>query len=164
MEHVTTRPVLGDAERIPFPDATFDVVYAFGVLHHTPGTAKAINEVQRVLRPGGQAIIALYHRNSYNFWVGTVLFNGVLKGGLWRKGWKHLLSEIEYRSDPNSALPLVKVYSRREVRNLFRQFSRTDIVACHIDPGTRRPTPMLRSFCERFFSVFGWYLVVRATK
>ena len=50
-----------DAENLPFPDASFDLVYSWGVLHHTPDTARAFREVGRVLRPGGVARIMIYH-------------------------------------------------------------------------------------------------------
>ncbi len=49
-----TRLVRGDAERLPLADGSFDVVYAFGVLHHTPAIAQAVDEIRRVLRPGGR--------------------------------------------------------------------------------------------------------------
>src|SRR2546423_1856847 len=52
-----------NAEHLSFPDETFDIVYSHGVLHHTPNTTQAINEVWRVLRPEGQAIIMLYHKH-----------------------------------------------------------------------------------------------------
>src|SRR5438445_4393376 len=55
-----------DAEHLPFPDSTFDYVYSFGVMHHAPDTQKCIDEAYRVLRPGGQALIMLYHRHSLN--------------------------------------------------------------------------------------------------
>src|ERR671913_989818 len=58
-----------DAENLDFADATFDLVYSHGVLHHTPDTVRAVREVHRVLRPGGRAVVMLYHRDSYNYRV-----------------------------------------------------------------------------------------------
>lgn len=52
----------GNAEELPFDDATFDVVISSGVLHHTPDTPKAIRECWRVLKPGGTAKISLYRK------------------------------------------------------------------------------------------------------
>ena len=43
-----------NAEVLPFSDDAFDMVYSWGVLHHSPNTAGALAEVRRVLRPGGQ--------------------------------------------------------------------------------------------------------------
>src|SRR5437870_12567520 len=57
--------IQGDAENLPFEDNTFDIVYSFGVLHHTKDTEKAIGEVHRVLKPGGQAAVMLYAKSSY---------------------------------------------------------------------------------------------------
>ena len=55
---------VADAENLPFEDATFDLVYSWGVLHHSPDTAKAFRNVGRVLRPGGVARTMIYHRWS----------------------------------------------------------------------------------------------------
>jgi ubiquinone/menaquinone biosynthesis C-methylase UbiE len=44
---------VGDAENLDFPDDSFDLVYSWGVLHHSPDTPKAIAEVHRVLKRGG---------------------------------------------------------------------------------------------------------------
>lgn len=44
---------VGDAEALDFPDESFDTVYSWGVLHHSPDTPKAISEVYRVLKRGG---------------------------------------------------------------------------------------------------------------
>lgn len=53
-----------DAEALPFADGAFDYVYSWGVLHHTPGIRQAIEELRRVLRPGGAVGVMLYHRHS----------------------------------------------------------------------------------------------------
>ncbi len=53
------RAVTGDATRIPFPDATFDKVIAAEVLEHLPADQVAINEIARVLRPGGMAAVTV---------------------------------------------------------------------------------------------------------
>jgi ubiquinone/menaquinone biosynthesis C-methylase UbiE len=58
-----------NAEKLSFADESFDWVYSHGVLHHTPNTAVALSEVWRVLKPGGRAIVMLYHKHSFNYWV-----------------------------------------------------------------------------------------------
>jgi SAM-dependent methyltransferase len=58
-----------NAERLSFADASFDIVYSYGVLHHSPAPASALREVHRVLRPGGVALIMLYHRHSFNYYA-----------------------------------------------------------------------------------------------
>ncbi len=58
-----------NVERLSFSDASFDLVYSYGVLHHTPNPAAAIGELFRVLKPGGNAIVMLYHRQSFNYHV-----------------------------------------------------------------------------------------------
>jgi ubiquinone/menaquinone biosynthesis C-methylase UbiE len=56
-----------DAENLPFPDDSFSFAYSWGVLHHTPGTKKGIDELFRVLKPGGRCGVMLYNRNSLYF-------------------------------------------------------------------------------------------------
>ena len=62
---------VGDAENLAFADGSFDRVYSWGVLHHTPGTERAIREALRVVRPGGRVCLMLYARRS---WVGFALW------------------------------------------------------------------------------------------
>ncbi len=55
---------------LSFADNTFDAVWANGVLHHTGDTQRAVQEVRRVLKPGGRAIIShFYRRPSWMYWV-----------------------------------------------------------------------------------------------
>ena len=53
------RAVAGDATRIPFPDGAFDKVIAAEVLEHLPADQVAMNEIARVLRPGGMAAVTV---------------------------------------------------------------------------------------------------------
>jgi ubiquinone/menaquinone biosynthesis C-methylase UbiE len=63
---------VADAEALPFADDSFDVVYSWGVLHHTPDTSRAVSEAVRVTRPGGRVCIMVYSRHawvSYGLWL-----------------------------------------------------------------------------------------------
>jgi len=55
---------VSDAEHLLFPDDTFDVVYSYGVMHHSPDTPQCIREAWRVLKPGGALRIMIYHHAS----------------------------------------------------------------------------------------------------
>jgi ubiquinone/menaquinone biosynthesis C-methylase UbiE len=71
-----------DAESLPFPDDSFDVVWSWGVIHHSADTDRVITEIARVLRPGGRLALMVYHRSSITFWINYVLIRGVLQGGV----------------------------------------------------------------------------------
>ena len=62
LEGGSARFVRGSIVELPFPDASFDLVYSNGVIHHLPETQRAIAEFHRVLRPGGTAIVMVYNR------------------------------------------------------------------------------------------------------
>lgn len=55
------RVLVGSALDIPHRDGSFDYVYSIGCLHHTGDVPRAIEEVHRVLRPGGRAVLMLYN-------------------------------------------------------------------------------------------------------
>jgi SAM-dependent methyltransferase len=169
IEGLVTRLVRGDAETLPFSDRSFDVVYSFGVLHHTPGMEKAVEEIHRVLRPGGLAIVGLYHKHSAFYWICTILWRGVLRGRLWKEGYRRLLADIELRSPGSDALPLVKVLTRRDCRRLFAGFRETKVRTDQIDyshfwpplaPSTGRSRRLIETLAHRW----GWYLTVFSWK
>ncbi|MEZ4471392.1 MAG: methyltransferase domain-containing protein [bacterium] len=61
--------VEGSATALPFADASFDFVYSFKVLAHVEGIHQALEEVSRVLRPGGQAALEFYNRHSLRYLI-----------------------------------------------------------------------------------------------
>ena len=105
---------IGDAEHLPYGDNAFDIVYSWGVLHHTPDTTQAIREVYRVLRPGGTAKIMIYHRYSI---VGYMLWTryGLLAARPFRR-----LDDI-YAQHLES--PGTKAFTVKEAQEMFSQFS-----------------------------------------
>jgi ubiquinone/menaquinone biosynthesis C-methylase UbiE len=72
LRQLPARWLISDAENLPFGDSIFDVVYSSGVLHHTPNFTAAVSEIHRVLRPGGRAIVMIYHKHSLNYYGGIM--------------------------------------------------------------------------------------------
>jgi ubiquinone/menaquinone biosynthesis C-methylase UbiE len=62
---------VGDAENLDFDDGTFDLVYSWGVIHCSPDTVKCAKEIMRVLKPGGEFKVMIYHKHSF---VGYMLW------------------------------------------------------------------------------------------
>ena len=109
---------LGDAEALAYPDDHFDVVYSWGVLHHSPDTPRAISEVCRVLKRDGVARIMMYHKHSmvgYMLWLRYAFLKLRPTMTLMEIYAKHLES------------PGTKAYSIKEARHLFRSFRRVEI-------------------------------------
>jgi ubiquinone/menaquinone biosynthesis C-methylase UbiE len=158
--------VLGDGERLPFADESFDVVYCNRVLHHTPDTAPAVREVHRVLRPGGLARVMLYHRNSLYYWTEIILHRGLLRGHFLRgHSPEEIMSRyVEYSE--HEARPLVKVYSRGLARKLFAPFGE---IKTEVEQMIREELRFLRGLVsEKMFRRLrqsaGWNVIITARK
>lgn len=183
-----------DAENLDFEDESFDLVYSHGVLHHTPETEKAIREVHRVLRRGGNAKVMLYHRDSYNYRVNISILR---KAGAqllnWESGVKlvHRITgepleslreharllkaekqsymeaeEFLSQNTDGAGNPLARVYSRAEARELFRDFSEVKLVTYFFN---KRWLPLIgnalsRSLESRLAARWGWHLWIYAKK
>jgi SAM-dependent methyltransferase len=68
-----------DAERMQFADASFDFIWSWGVIHHSSDTARVLQEMRRVLRPGGRAVVMIYHRGWWNYYFVGAVLRGVLQ-------------------------------------------------------------------------------------
>lgn len=191
---LTGRFQTADAEELDFADDSFDLVYSHGVLHHTPDTEKAIREIHRVLRPGGRAVVMLYHRGSYNYRVNISLLR---RAGAHLLKWdpgvnlvhqitgepveslrehaKLLKTEKESYLKPDEFLsqntdgagnPLARVYSRKEARELFKDFSEVNLKTYFLN---KRWLPVVGSLLPRSLegwlaSRWGWHLWIYAKK
>jgi len=161
---------VADAENLPFDDKAFDLVYSWGVLHHSPDTVKAINELFRVLRQDGTAKIMIYHKYSF---VGFMLW------------FKYALLKLK----PTTPLKIIysqylespgtKAYSTKEARKLFKKFQLVEIntVLTHGDllyssAGQRHKGLLLsvarliwpRWFIRRFLSKYGLFMLISAKR
>jgi SAM-dependent methyltransferase len=142
---------VADAEALPFADGSFDRVYSWGVLHHTPDTEQAVRESIRVLRPGGEACVMLYARHSlvsYGFWVR----HGLLAGRPWRS-----LSQVLARHMESEG---TKAYTTGELRPMFAGLDdlRIDKVGTAYD--RQIAGPLARLTGDRL----GWEFVIRGRK
>jgi len=109
---------VGDAENLRFEDNSFEVVYSWGVIHHSPNTERAISEIHRVLEPSGVAKVMIYHKWSL---IGLMLW---LRYGLLRLRPFTSLDTIysKYLESPGT-----KAYSKKQARKLFSDFSIIEI-------------------------------------
>jgi ubiquinone/menaquinone biosynthesis C-methylase UbiE len=116
---------VADAEALPFEDERFDIAYSYGVLHHSPNTARAVQEAWRVLRPGGTAKVMIYHSDSI---VGGMLW---ARYGLMALRPGTTLREI-YANHLES--PGTKAFSLTQARAMFAGFSKVELTVA-LGPG-----------------------------
>lgn len=140
-----------DAEHLPFADDAFDVVWSWGVLHHTPDADGALLEAARVLKPGGRLAVMVYHRRS---WLAAGAW---VRWGLLRGRPRTTLSEAVAHVES----PGTRAYTRAELVALLSphlDHLRVRPVLTHWD---RRLAPgVARLAGDRL----GWFLVVEGVK
>jgi ubiquinone/menaquinone biosynthesis C-methylase UbiE len=152
----------GNAEALDYPDGYFDVVYSWGVLHHSPSISRAVSEVVRVLRPGGTGKLMLYNRHSltaFYIWLKWAVLTG------------HPFRSISYCLAHFVESPDTKAVTRAEVERLLHTLGVTPVsinsVLTYQDrlEGYPRLRP-LGSILSRLVdsSRRGWFLLVEFRK
>lgn len=147
---------IANAEELPYPDNQFDVAVARQILMFTPNTERAVDEIYRVLKPGGKILALLHNRRSW-----YALF-AKLTG-------TNMIAEAK---DP----PVNKLHSQKEARKLFKRFSDIRIFFDRFPYKTNRRTGGLFNLYNYVFvplstlvpkaaiRPFGWYMITTAVK
>ena len=144
-----------DAEKMAFPDNSFDFIWSWGVIHHSSDTRQILREMNRVLRPGGRATVMVYHRSFWHYYVLAAFFHGIIRGQLFRE--KSLNKVLQMNIDGAIARHYKFSEWRNEVADLF-SIQRLCVYASKPElfplPGGRLKTFLMRAtpnFVTRFF-------------
>jgi 2-polyprenyl-3-methyl-5-hydroxy-6-metoxy-1,4-benzoquinol methylase len=146
----------------------YDLIYSFGVIHHTPRPERALAEIRALMAPGGTLKLMVYHQRSWKvFWI--LATEG--RGRFWKTD-----ELVATHSEAQSGCPVTFTYTRREARALLEQsgFRVNDLSVDHVFPYRIRdyiqyryvrepyfrwmPEPLFRAFEHRF----GWHLLATA--
>jgi 2-polyprenyl-3-methyl-5-hydroxy-6-metoxy-1,4-benzoquinol methylase len=172
--------VMGLRDRIEFVQANaeeltsalsgepYDLVYSFGVIHHTPRPERALDEIRALVAPGGTLKLMVYHRRSWKvLWI--AIAEG--RGRFWKTD-----ELVATHSEAQTGCPVTYSYTRREARDLVESkgFHVDELSVDHVFPYRVRdyveyryvkepyfrwmPEPLFRAFERRF----GWHLLVTA--
>ena len=171
---------LADAENLPFKDGAFDLVFSWGVFHHTPNTQKAISEAHRCAKPGGKIIVMLYNRYSFLNLQCNLMFlrrNKSLRRAArlllpwkWFKKPQKTSAAVPDYSTKDELLaaftdgvgnPLSKVYSKRGILKMFSAFY--DIRISAYEPRGSRFMKIFKLF-PKLENRLGWFMVIEAKK
>jgi 2-polyprenyl-3-methyl-5-hydroxy-6-metoxy-1,4-benzoquinol methylase len=171
--------VMGVADRIEFIQANaeeltsavsgeYDLIYSFGVVHHTPRPDRALAEIRKLAAPGATLKLMVYHRRSWK-----VLWIAIKEG---RGRFDKLEELIATHSEAQTGCPVTYTYTRRGGREFVERagFRAVDVEVEHVFPYRIRdyveyryvkepwfrwmPEPLFRAFERRF----GWHLLVTA--
>lgn len=148
------------------PVEPYDLVYSFGVIHHTPHPEKAVAQIRNYLGPESTLKVMVYHRHSWKvFWI--LMKYG--KGAFWK-----LDQLIAENSEAQTGCPVTFSYTRETIKELLNGFEILGTQVDHIFPYRipdyvqyrynevwyfkALPTPVFRSMERRW----GWHLCVTA--
>jgi ubiquinone/menaquinone biosynthesis C-methylase UbiE len=148
--------IVGNAEEMCFDDNAFDLVVAIGVFIYTPDTQRAIDEVLRVVKPGGEVICMFWNRIS----------------------WYPLLVRLSGKNFDHEEkdAPLIQLYSVREMRRMFGKFSRVEIETDRFPTKTIKRSgllaglynyglvPLCQIVPKAFVKPFGFHIIIKAVK
>jgi len=171
--------VMGVADRIEFVQANaeeltaalrggYDLVYSFGVVHHTPHPERALEQIRALIAPSGTLKLMIYHRRSWKvFWIVAAQGHG---------RFNKTDELVAIHSEAQTGCPVTFTYTRKGGRELVERagFRVTDLHVDHVFPYRIQEyvdyryvrQPYFRWMPDRLFRTFergfGWHLLITA--
>ena len=138
-----------------FHNVKFDLIYAFGVLHHIPNVQNVINQIYNILKEDGELIAMFYHKISLVI-LKIIIFEGIFRKKFFKgKKLNDLLPYAE-RGTTEKLRPYSTCYSKNSLKKLLGKFRSVEIkVYDSVSPSK------FMNFVKQYF---GWFLMVRARK
>jgi SAM-dependent methyltransferase len=145
---------VADGEHLPFPDNSFDLVFAHGVVQYTANPQRLVAECHRVLKPGGEAVFQVYNRIS----------------------WLNALSKLMKVGLEHDDAPVILKFSIGEFRRLVGIFQEVTIVPERFPVASRLHGGWKGAVYNKLFvgtfnalpralvSRFGWHLLAFCRK
>jgi len=145
---------LMNGEALEFEDDSFDMVYAHGVIQYTADPQKMIDEIHRVLKPGGEAIMMVYNKYS----------------------WLNLMSNLFGVELEHEDAPVLRKFSIRQFKKMLQKFSHVEIIPERFPVKTRLHHGLKAALYNGLFvGTFnliprplvrwsGWHLMAKAIK
>jgi SAM-dependent methyltransferase len=156
-----------DGNKLPFPDGHFDIVCSMGVLHHISDPRPMVEEIFRVLKPGGRLIVMLYYRYS---WKNLIL---IRMRRMFDPQFRGKTQQEALNMNDGDACPLALVYSQGEAAALFSRFTGITFKLTQLSWRQLFMLPPLVRLAEKYLPpsseswparVMGWNLNIHATK
>lgn len=156
--------IQSNAEKLPFEDNTFDLVYSWGCIHHTDNVPKAFHEILRVTAPGGKCKIMVYNlfsMVSFYIWLRHALFK--------LRPWKSLSWGMENFIQNKGT----KAYIKKDIEEIFKDTKAKNLkiqtVITYADKLEQYNNKFLTAIASTIAYLLGWdkvglYLLIEFDK